>query len=66
VASRGKIYFASEQGLVYVLQPGPQFKVIATNRLEESCLATPAISEGTLFYRTQTQIIAIAEKQPSP
>lgn len=62
VASEGKIYFTSEQGIVYVVKPGPEFSVIATNQMEEPCLATPAISEKILYYRTQGRVIAIAER----
>ena len=32
----------------------------ATNELHETCLATPAISEGTLFFRTREKLIAVA------
>jgi hypothetical protein len=28
----------------------------------EICMATPAISEGTLFFRTQGNLVAIAER----
>jgi hypothetical protein len=28
----------------------------------EICMATPAISEGTLFFRTRGHVVAIAEK----
>ena len=61
VASSGKIYYTSEQGTVFVVKPGPEFSVLATNRLEEICMATPALSEGTLFFRTQGHVIAIGE-----
>jgi outer membrane protein assembly factor BamB len=62
VASDGKIYFTSEQGMVYVVKPGAQFSVMATNQMEEPCLATPAISAETLFFRTQSQVIAIGRR----
>jgi outer membrane protein assembly factor BamB len=59
VASRDRIYVASEQGSVYVLKPGNEFKVVATNRMGEICMASPAISEGMLFFRTQDHVVAI-------
>jgi hypothetical protein len=59
VASEGKIYFASEQGTVYVVKPGADFTVLATNQMGEVCMATPAISEGTLFFRTQGHVVAV-------
>jgi outer membrane protein assembly factor BamB len=62
VASKGKIYFASEQGAVYVVKPGDQFTVLATNQLAEVCMASPAISEGKLFFRTQGHVVAIGQQ----
>lgn len=61
VASNGKLYFTGEQGTVHVLKAGPRFEVIARNELGESCMATPAISEGTLFFRTRGHVMAIGE-----
>jgi outer membrane protein assembly factor BamB len=64
VGGDGKLYYTSEQGTVYVVQPGREIKVLATNELEELCMATPAISEGTIFFRTRHHLVAIggAEK----
>ena len=61
VASNGKIYFTSEVGDIYVIQAGPEFKVLAVNLMGDICMATPAISEGTLFFRTQNHLIAISD-----
>jgi outer membrane protein assembly factor BamB len=62
VASKGKIYFTGENGSVFVVKPGAKFSVLATNRMAEACMATPAISEGILFFRTQGHVIAIANR----
>ncbi len=62
VAGDGKIYFTAENGQVYVVQPGPEFKVLATNKMAEICMATPAISQGTLFFRTKGHLVAIADR----
>lgn len=59
IASDGRVYLASEDGHVYVLKAGPAFEVLADNDMGESVLATPAISEKTLFYRTQVHVLAI-------
>ena len=37
-------------------------KVLARNELGETCMATPAISEGTLFFRTRKHLMAIAKR----
>ncbi|MDE0301019.1 MAG: PQQ-binding-like beta-propeller repeat protein [Candidatus Poribacteria bacterium] len=61
VAADGKIYFTSEVGDVYVIKAGPEFNVLATNPMGDICMATPAISEGTLFFRTRNHLIAVSE-----
>ena len=60
VASDGKVYVTSEEGDVKVLKAGPEYSVMATNELGDIAMATPAISEGVLFFRTQKSLIAIA------
>ena len=59
VAANGKLYFIGEQGDVFVLPASGKFSVLATNRLEGICLATPAISDRTLFFRTTEKLLAI-------
>jgi hypothetical protein len=62
VAADGKLYYTSEEGDVYVVKPGPQFQLLATNSMGEVCMATPAISEGVLYFRTQAHLVAVREK----
>jgi outer membrane protein assembly factor BamB len=59
VAGDGKVYYTSEDGEVHVLRAGPRFEVLARNGLGESCMATPALSEGTLFFRTRGHVVAV-------
>ena len=33
--------------------------LVATNDLHETCLATPAMANGTLFFRTRGKLIAV-------
>lgn len=62
VAAGGLIYFASEEGEVYVIKAGPVFEQVAVNRMGEICMATPAISEAVIFYRTRGHVVAIGER----
>jgi outer membrane protein assembly factor BamB len=62
VAAGDKLYFASEDGDVFVVQAGPQFKLVATNPMGEPCMATPAVVDGMVIVRTRTQIVAISER----
>ena len=62
VAGDGKVYLTSEEGTVHVLEAGRAFKRLATCPLGEPCFATPAISEGTLFFRTTRNLLAVRAK----
>lgn len=53
------LFFPSEVGNVYVVPDDGKFSVTATNKLGETCMATPAISDGTLFFRTRERLVAI-------
>jgi outer membrane protein assembly factor BamB len=59
VAADGKLYFSSEEGNIFVIQAGPEFKLLAKNELKDVCLATPAISGNTIYFRTQHFIFAV-------
>ena len=61
VASGGKVYVASDYGVVTVLEAGDELKVLAHNELPEAVLATPAIVEETLFVRTTKQLFAFRD-----
>jgi len=59
VAADGKLYFASEEGIVHVVKAGPAFTLLAKNDVYEACMATPAISDGMIFIRTRHNIYAL-------
>jgi outer membrane protein assembly factor BamB len=61
VAGDGKVYLMNEGGETFVFAPGVPPRLLAKNALEERTLASPAISDGTLFIRTDEHLIAIAE-----
>ena len=60
VAGDGKIYYSSEDGSVFVIKAGPVFEQIGENEMGETLMATPAVSEGTLYFRTRTHLVAVA------
>jgi outer membrane protein assembly factor BamB len=61
VAGDGKIYFVSETGETIVLKAGRQPEVLARNDLGERLIASPAISNGQLFIRSDGQLFAIGK-----
>lgn len=62
IASNGNLYYSAEQGDVFVVKAGPKFEVIAQNPLNDIIMATPAISEDVIYFRTQHHMIAVEKK----
>jgi outer membrane protein assembly factor BamB len=63
VAADGKIYLSNEDGEILVVQAGRTFKHLATNSMGELLMATPALSNGTMFVRSSTSVSAIGGKK---
>ncbi len=61
VAADGKLYFASEDGDVYVVKAGPRYELITINPMGEPLMATPAISGGMILIRGQHHLFAVEE-----
>ncbi|MEE2636025.1 MAG: PQQ-binding-like beta-propeller repeat protein [Acidobacteriota bacterium] len=59
VAADGKVYFSSEDGSVFALRAGPEFEILAENPMGETLMATPAISEGVMYFRTRGNLVAV-------
>lgn len=59
VAAAGRLYFTSEDGVVYVARAGKTFELLARNDMPEMCLATPAITGDMLIVRTRGHVYAL-------
>jgi outer membrane protein assembly factor BamB len=59
VAADGKLYFSSETGRIYVIRAGATYELLATNEMNDVCMATPAISGNALYFRTQHSVVAV-------
>ena len=61
-AYNGKIFALSEEGDTYVIEAGPEFRVVGKNSLNEMTLATPAVANGSLFVRTASKLYRIGRR----
>ena len=59
VAAGGQLYISTEEGLVYVVEAGPEFKELAVNDMGGPVMATPALSGEAIFVRTPARLFAI-------
>ncbi len=62
VAAAGHLYFSNEGGEVFVVAANRQFSVVAQNSLAGLSLATPAIADGTIYFRTTEKLLAIGRR----
>jgi len=62
VAADGKLYFANEDGEIFVVKAGSKFELLAKNPTGEVLFATPAISGKMIIIRGQNHVFGIGEK----
>ena len=61
----GKIYVCNQEGATFVLASGRTFRLLATNRLDDGCNATPAAVGSCLILRTKTHLYCLEKKSAS-
>ncbi|MBM4037787.1 MAG: quinonprotein alcohol dehydrogenase [Planctomycetes bacterium] len=61
IYAAGRIYFFSHNCVATVIEPGRQFKSLATNKLDGRMMASPAVAANALFLRTETHLYRIEE-----
>ncbi len=66
VYADGRIYFQSEEGVTTVIAAGKDFQRLATNRLEGATLASMAVSDGSIFIRSESDLYRIGGQTRRP
>ena len=61
VGAGDRVYIAGRNGVVNVVQHGPEFQVLAENRLDDSFNASPAVVDSELYLRGTRHLYCIAE-----
>src|SRR4051812_21716294 len=61
VSAAGLVYFLADDGVCRVVRPGPTFDLVATNQLGEGTYASPAISQGELFLRSDKALYCVSQ-----
>ena len=62
VAGDGKLYYVNETGLTTVVNTEGSERIIATNNLGETLLASPAIAGGALLLRSDRHLFCIGSR----
>jgi len=61
VSANGLVYFLNDHGITHVVRPGPKYDLVARNELGERMFASPALSQGQLFIRTDKHLFCIGQ-----
>jgi len=61
VAADGRLYFANEDGDVFVARAGRTYQELAKNEMKEIIMATPAIAGGLVIVRTLGHVYGIGQ-----
>jgi outer membrane protein assembly factor BamB len=59
VAGDGRIYLSSEDGDMFVVEAGREFKLAGKNAIGEALMATPALAGGVMYVRSERRLFAI-------
>jgi outer membrane protein assembly factor BamB len=59
VQVNGKVFLTNDEGQTFVVEAGRQFKLLHVNELGEQTLASPALVDGTWYWRTAGSLRAI-------
>lgn len=55
----GKIYVGNREGIMHVLAPGTQYRLLASNQLDGAIMASPAAIGTSLYIRTEKSLYRI-------
>ena len=61
VTAGGQVYATAETGAVFVFRAGEAYEQLAENDLGEVAMATPAIADGAIYFRTRGHLVAVGE-----
>ena len=62
IAVNGKVYFASEKGVVSVIKASTEYSLLSKHEFEDKIFATPAIINDTMLIRSGETLFAIGSE----
>lgn len=61
-SAEGHVYFINDFGILRTVQPDKAYKLVAESELKEKVFASPAMSEGQIFIRTDKSLICLGKR----
>ena len=67
ILAEGRVYFLNEEGESVVIEPGNEFKKLATNQLDGQTLASMAVFGNAIFIRSASHLYRLQQlPKPTP
>ena len=63
VTAAGRVYITGRNGTTLVLKRSSEVKVLATNKLDDTINASPALAGGQLFLRGRKVLYCIQQQR---
>jgi outer membrane protein assembly factor BamB len=64
VSAEGQVFFINDFGTLRVIKPGKDYQLTAESELGEKVFASPALSEGQIFIRTEKSLLCLGKRLP--
>lgn len=61
-SAEGRVYFINDFGILRTVQPDKSYKLVAESELKEKVFASPAMSEGQIFIRTDKSLVCLGKR----
>ena len=58
-----QVYLLSEQGVMHIIEAGPEYKELARCELGEECNASPAFVDGRIYIRGKKNLYCIGDRE---
>lgn len=59
VAVGNKLFFTNDMGQTFVVEAGPEFRLLHVNELDAQVIASPALVDNVWYWRTDAELLAI-------
>ncbi len=62
VGAQDRIYIVGQKGTMYVVKHGPEFIILAKNKLDDNFNASPAIVDNRIYLRGYKNLYCIEKE----
>ena len=61
IGAEGRVYYCNQVGETFVVAAQPKYELLATNKLDDGCMASPAVYDKAIYLRTKTHLYRLQD-----